>query len=521
MKPVIAASVAFAACTAPGGAGRAEVPQVPVLVEESSSAGLDFSFRGEWEFMVGGGTATFDCSGDGLPEILLSGGSEPAALFLNRSTHTGLSFERHDSGLELTMVAGAYALDVDSDGITDVVLLRVGENVAMRGLGDCRFERANEAWGLDGGDAWTTAFAAMWEQGASWPTFAFGNYIDRARPDMPWGSCTDNWLLRPAPENRRFAAPLTLTPSHCTLSLLFTDWNRSGRPALRVSNDREYYEGGQEQLWHMDTGSPPRLLGTQDGWERLRIWGMGIASNDLDGDGYPEYFLTSMADNKLQRLKAPGPNAKPQYLDTAFPSGVTAHRPYVGDDPRPSTAWHAQFEDVNADGYVDLFVAKGNVWDMPDFAERDPNNLLLQRPDGTFLEVGHLSGAGSVRQARGASLADLNADGRIDIVVVNRNEPAEVFRNAGPTGNWVAVDPVQPGANRNAINGWIEVRSGDRVQRREITVGGGHAGGAFGPTYFGLGTATSAEARVLWPDGFEGDWAPLEIGAVNRIARAD
>ena len=41
--------------------------------------------------------------------------------------------------------------------------------------------------------------------------------------------------------------------------------------------------------------------------------------------------------------------------------GVTAHRPFTGDDLKPSTAWHTDFEDVNNDGRVDLFIAKGNV----------------------------------------------------------------------------------------------------------------------------------------------------------------
>ena len=95
-------------------------------------------------------------------------------------------------------MTGAYPLDIDSDGNMDVVMLRVGENVVMRGEGDCRFSRANEAWGFDGGDGWSTAFAATWEKGSSWPTLAIGNYIDRAEEMEPWGSCTDNWLHRPA-----------------------------------------------------------------------------------------------------------------------------------------------------------------------------------------------------------------------------------------------------------------------------------------------------------------------------------
>ena len=100
--------------------------------------------------------------------------------------------------------------------------------------------------------------------------------------------------------------------------------------------------------------------------------------------GYPEYFLTSMGDNKLQTL-ANGPT-QPGYDDIALERGVTATRPFAGDTTLPSTAWHAEFQDVNNDANIDLFVAKGNVDAMPDFAAKDPSNLLLGQPDGTFKE---------------------------------------------------------------------------------------------------------------------------------------
>ncbi len=86
----------------------------------------------------------------------------------------------------------------------DLVLLRVGETVLMRGVGGCHFERANERWGFDGGNAWWTAFAATWERGASWPTLALGAYIDPKAEMEPWGSCTENRLFRPQGERRRF-----------------------------------------------------------------------------------------------------------------------------------------------------------------------------------------------------------------------------------------------------------------------------------------------------------------------------
>ena len=501
-------------------------PEIPSFVEETGSAGIDSVYKGEWEYMVGGGAASFDCNDDGYPEILLAGGEQSAKFYSNASTQGGpLKFAVEQSGLELDKVTGAYPLDVDSNGAMDLVLLRVGENVVMRGLGGCKFERANEAWGFTGGDSWWTSLAATWEKGADWPTIAVGSYIDRKEEISPWGSCTDNWLLRSAGE-KKFGAPVALKPSFCPLSILFTDWNRSGSPSLRVSNDREYYEGGQEQMWKLEPGKEPALYTAAEGWRNLRIWGMGIASYDLNFDGYPEYFLTSMADNKLQTLAAvptDGAPPKPSYADVAYPRNVTAHRPYTGEDLKPSTAWHTQFEDVNNDGLVDLFIAKGNVWDMPDFAMKDPNNLLLQEGDGKFMEAGDKAGVASVEQARGAALADFNLDGLVDMVVVNRNSPAQIWRNASRTaGHWIEVKVEQPSPNRDAVGAWIEVRcEGMPVMRREVTVGGGHASGQSGWWHFGLGKIPAAEVRVLWPDGSEGDWQALDADGFYILKRGE
>ena len=483
-------------------------PVIPTFTEETVSAGIDTVYDGEWEYMVGGGAATFDCSGDGFPELFLSGGAGPSALYLNRSPQGGaLAFEKTDA-VTLDAVLGAYPLDIDSDGTLDLVVLRQGENKLLRGLGDCRFQEANADWGFDGGDAWSTAFAAAWEKGQDWPTLAIGNYIDRKEEAFPWGSCTDNWLHRP--DGQTFGAPIPLTPSFCALSMLFTDWNRSGHPSLRVSNDREYYKGGQEQMWHLEPGQPPRLYNEKDdGWKRLRIWGMGIASADVNLDGYPDYYLTSMADNKLQSLKDPA-SGKPDYADIAFKAGITAHRPYTGGDLKPSTAWHPHFADVNNDGVLDLFVAKGNVARMPDFAEKDPNNLLLGQPDGTFVESGDRAGVASFGIARGAQVVDFNLDGLLDLVVVNRWQPAQLWRQTGETGgNWVQIRLQQPGTNRDAIGAVVEIRRGERVERHEITSGGGHLSGSVGWLHFGLGAAPDAEMRVIWPDGTEGDWTAL------------
>ncbi len=498
-------------------------PRSPKFLAETETAGLQSRFDGEDEYMVGGGVATFDCDGSGLPAVYVTGGVNKAKFYRNRSAWGGpLHLVEERSGLEVTNALGAYPLDIDGDGLTDLVVLRVGEAQVFKGMGQCQFERANDLWGIQTGNAWHTAFSATWEKGQSWPTLAFGTYVDRKRPDFPWGSCTPGLLLRPAAQGKPYGAAQALKPGHCALSMLFTDWNRSGEASLRVSNDREYYKNGQEQLWKVSPDQSPQLYGEKDGWKSLQIWGMGIASHDLDGDGYPMYFLTSMADNKLQKLEA-GPT-QPKYKDFAFKRGITAHRPYAGGDVHPSTAWHAQFADVNNDGYTDLFIVKGNVSTMPDFATLDPSNLLLQKEDGSFFESGQISGIANFKRGRGGLLADLNGDGLLDALIVNRWDKAQVWRNAGsvdpaqPLGHWLQLRLQQAQGNRDAIGAWVEVEADGRVMRQELTVGGGHASGHLGWMHFGVGAAQEVKVRVLWPHGHKdhpADWSDWQSAAVN------
>jgi hypothetical protein len=508
------------------GPGSADPPH---FVEEAQAAGIDHSYSGGFNFFVGGGVAAFDCNNDGRQDLYLAGGEDPAALYRNDSPVGGaLRFTALPSPVtDLRDVTGAYPIDIDSDGITDLVVLRLGENLLLRGLGDCRFEQANQAWGFDGGDDWSAAFSATWEAGAALPTLAIGNYLT-LNPDGTTGlPCTDSWFVRPDAQGTGYAAPLALSPGYCPLSMLFSDWNRSGHADLRVSNDRHYYgeaSNGEEQLWRIRPGQAPTLYTAAQGWQTVRVWGMGIASYDLTGDGYPEVYLTSQGDNKLQTL-ANGPS-QPDYKDIALSRGVTATRPYAGDTSLPSTAWHDEFADVNNDGRADLLVTKGNVDAMADFATRDPSDLMIQQPDGTFVEEAEAAGIVSFAKARGAAVADFNLDGMLDMVVVNRNQNVSLWRNVGwgnatrpaPMGNWIALRLQQPAPDVDGIGSWVAVTAGGSTQTREITIGGGHASGELGWIHVGIGSASQAQVTVTWPDGTSS--APLTVEA-NTFAIVD
>ena len=98
---------------------------------------------------------------------------------------------------------------------------------------------------------------------------AFGSYVDHF-DEQHLAHCGTGLLYRPNATDDGFGPPAALEPGRCALSMLFSDWDRSGRRDLRVANDRHYYynEGG-EQLWEVLPDAPPRLYRVR-GWLEAR-----------------------------------------------------------------------------------------------------------------------------------------------------------------------------------------------------------------------------------------------------------
>ena len=395
-------------------------------------------------FFVGGGVAAFDCDENGLQDLYFAGGAEPAALFRNASP-----------------VGGALASTRSPSRD------RPGER--HRRLPARHRRRRDRSTSPCSGSARTCCCAVSATARSSGPTRHGATTAGmRGRPpSAPHGSCPtpcrrwpsaiissrrrsrsaryvcdEHELVRPAADGGSYAPPVALTPGGCTLSMLFSDWDRSGRRDLRVSNDRHYYRFGQEQLWRMEPDTEPQLWNREEGWQVVRIWGMGIASQDITGDGSP-------------RSTSPARRTTSSRPWQEAPSPATRTSPSErGDRPRAVHRGHGAALDGLARRVpgrqqrqlLRPLRRKGNVEAQPDYAMRDPSNLLIGQPDGTFVEGGMDAGIASFARARGAGWPTSISTGCSTRRRESTRERRPLAQRRGgtaeepaPMGDWIAL----------------------------------------------------------------------------------
>ena len=104
----------------------AGVVQADPMFEDITDRVPKHQYTGGWEHFVGGGVSVFDCSNDGLPDIVAAGGASPMILLKNVSDNGEIAFEPMASLGDLTGVTGAYPIDMDGDAVLDLYVIRGG-----------------------------------------------------------------------------------------------------------------------------------------------------------------------------------------------------------------------------------------------------------------------------------------------------------------------------------------------------------------------------------------------------------
>ena len=179
---------------------------------------------------------------------------------------------------------------------------------------------------------------------------------------------------------------------------------------------------------------------------------MGVAVADYDNDGYPDIFVAGLHHSTLYHNNRNG-----TFTDVTVKSGLEAslNRP----DPQYGPFWAitAAWVDVNNDGLLDLFVVNYMQWSYdvhplcgfqgvadycnPKFYKGQPNQLFLNKGDGTFEDVSQEWGIREhAGKGMGVGVADYDLDGRPDLFVTNDASYNSLFHNLGNRFEEVAFE---------------------------------------------------------------------------------
>ena len=131
---------------------------------------------------------------------------------------------------------------------------------------------------------------------------------------------------------------------------------------------------------------------------------------------------------------------------------------------------------------------------------------MLENLDGKrFQNVAPIAGPylATKHRGRGLAVGDLNADGRVDVVISNVNEPVAVLVNeSSDTNHWLALRLVGRTSHRDAIGAWVRVTTPNGTQMHLLKGGSSYASTSDRTLHFGLKNATSADSvEIHWPSG--------------------
>jgi len=302
-------------------------------------------------------------------------------------------------------------------------------------------------------------------------------------------------------------------------SPVWFDYDRDGDIDLYVVNDNIGHNGSHytNVLWRND-GSDGA-----GGWSFTDVSvasgtdsdvnGMGLGIGDYNNDGWFDLAFSNIGPNSLLHNDGDG-----TFSDVSATAGI--ERQLLPMDPEnQSITWGTALFDYNNDQLLDLYYVAGYI-NTPPFEH--PNAFFVNNGDGTFTDVSEASGLDDDGRGRSLAVADFDLDGYIDLFVGNYGETGLLLRNEaaleGNTNHWIGMTLTGRESNRDAIGSIIKVTTPDETEQvRLIHTGPSHGGGEHRIAHFGLGTETSVDVSVTWPNGEVQSFGELGIDRYHAL----
>ncbi len=516
---------------------------IPQLVDITAKAGITFTHTSDpsKKYIVesmSGGVLLIDYNRDGWPDIYFTNAPTVAEAVKDPKTLGGaktlgaLYRNNHDgtftdvtakSGLDKPCFAmGGAVGDYNNDGWPDIYLTCLGGNILYRNNGDGTFTDVTaKAHVADG--RWSTGASFGDYDGDGFLDLMVTNYVDFHLNDMPGFGSSPNCKYRGidvqcGPRGLRGAgdslfhnngdgtftdvskaAGVDDPDGYYGMSVIWADFNNTGRPDIYVANDStpKYLYKNLGNGKFKDIGLQSGTAVSEDGSEQAS---MGIAVGDYDHSGRPSLYVTNFSDENDLLYHNDGDW---NFSEDSYPSGLALPSlPYV--------KWGTAFADLDNDGWLDLLTVGGHVYpqvdSLPSGARyREPKILSMNQKDGTFCDASTEAGPALMekRVSRGLAVGDLFNNGQMDAIIGDIDGGPMLLKNEGISGrHWVSFELAGTKSNRLAIGARLKLVAGGMTQTEEIRSGGSYLSQNDLRVHFGLGSATKIDSlEIHWPSG--------------------
>lgn len=482
--------------------------------------------------LLGGGVGIIDIDNDGWEDIYLTGGAETDKLIHNLGD---LQFEDVSTSSFIFQYSrtnhtnSVSIADLNNDGFDDIFLTTIKgqSNVILINRGNGTFENITSKSGISEFKEWGMSAIFIDVNLDGYLDIYVLNYIEEPGAIFDDENqvigfkhiCFENNLFLnnqdlTFTEN---AKKYNLSDAGCGLAAITSDINQDGYFDILIANDfGEWVEPNKAYVFNPIT----QLFDDLSSQYHLSdsIYGMGIATADLNADLVPDYYITNIGSNELKLSTKFG-----DYMSVSDSFGIEN----TTTDNLQTTGWGCLLLDANNYGINDLYVSNGYIGSA-DFLNTnmlDSNRFYISTPEG-YQEVTIEYGLHLTSQSRGAVEVDLNNDGNVDIITINTEKTQYAERSnvnfylnkPENSGNWVSIILEGYTDNKNGLGSKVILYENGNARMKELNSGGSHASSNSKRIHFGIDQNSKIDSvQIHWPNQSKSLLKDIPINNFIRI----